>query len=507
MRKFLVFTLLILFVFSLTAGPTVRFGLLSEPHTLDPADQWEIENSIFALFLFDRLVELDFTSSRIKPSLAVSWKSYDGGKRWVFTLRKGVKFHDGTELTSWDVVFSFRRQMEKDFPYRFGKFEAFPELYPFLKRVRALGRYKVEFLLSRSFSPFLSTLALEQASVVSAKAIMKLREGFARNPVGTGPYRLVEWKKGKQLILEENPHYWRARPGISKLIFTFSPNHDELIFNLKNGKLDVVNIISLLQLPSIKRISWLKIEKKVTYGITFIALNLKKRPFSDRRVRRALNHLFNRRSINIVFKGLHRPAYTPIPPGMSYRVENPSAYRFDIKKARKLLAEAGYRKGFRIKVYLGPRESLLTRLMEIYSRNLAKVGIKLDIIKKDYRKMDELIKQGKYDMVISSWLADYPDPDSILYPLFSERVLKMGFANMAGLGNRELVRLVEEARFETSLSRRAWLYRKIQKLIEKEQPWIPLYYPVEAAIYNCKKIEKVVITPLGRIFLYGKGGQ
>ncbi len=483
----------------------VRFGVLTEPFNLDPADQWEAESSMYANLIFDRLVSLTPDGNEAIPALAISWKKVEAGKKWIFYLRKGVKFHDGKELKAEDVVFSFKRQMDENFPYRFGEFRAFREIFPFIEDVRAIDEYTVEFKLEKSFSPFLKTLALEQASIVSSSAVKKLKNAFLRFPVGTGPFRFVAWERGKRIVLEENKYYWGKKRNIERLEFIFSQSHSRLTNFLKSGKIDLINVISLLQLPSIKSVSWLKIAKKAIMGIVFIAINPDKPPFSNVKVRKALNHLFNKKVINVVYQEFHRPAYSPLPPGMKFRRENPENYKFDVKWASKLLGEAGYKDGFKIKFHILKGESLLAKLAEYYAANLRRVGVELKIVRVDSeRDLIKIVARGDYDLIVSGWIADYHDPDSIIYPLFSKRMLKTGFANFARLRNRRVFNLVEQARFEMNEKVRERLYQEIQSIIDREYPWIPLFYPAYAVIYNGNKIEGVRVNSMGRIYFEGK---
>ena len=148
---------------------------------------------------------------------------------------------------------------------------------------------------------------------------------------------------------------------------------------------------------------------------------------------------------------------------------------------------------------------MLVKLLEYYNVHLQKAGIELNIITVNSpQELDDVVKRGDYDMVLSGWIADYYDPDSIIYPLFSRRLLSSGFANFAQLRNSRVFRLVEQARFEMNEKIRERLYGEIQSIIDREYPWIPLFYPAYAVVYNSNKVRGVRIDLMGRVHFEGE---
>ncbi len=201
----------------LAGARVLRSGSPREPGGIDPAQAWDDTSAFYVNNIFDTLVRFDPQSSKIVPSLAVSWETGRDGKTWTFQLRRGVRFHDGSSLDADAVVFTFFRQMDPANPNRQHDFPLFADIFAFLKTVRKLDADRVEFILSEPFFPFLAALTVECAAIVPPSAVKKAGMDFAHQPVGTGPFKLSSWQRNKRLVLTANKELLAGAAGYRRI--------------------------------------------------------------------------------------------------------------------------------------------------------------------------------------------------------------------------------------------------------------------------------------------------
>lgn len=481
----------------------IRSGDRNEPETMDPAESWENISSFYIMNIFDRLVEIDPDTLKIKPSLSTGWESNKTGTVWIFRLRKGVKFHDGSEFNADAVVFSFRRQMENKFKY--GEFVLFKLVFPFLKSVTKTGEYEVKFELSVPFFPFPSTLSVDCASIISPKAIKEKKDRFRESPVGSGPFCFSEWKKGKRITLTANKEYWRGKPVVDKYISFIEPKVDKLFEMFRKQKIEILTAFSLSKMVVFKGYSWVGYSYSPSLSTNYVAFNMKNRYLKRLRVRQAINYMWNRDILKLVYQNHVEPLCSLFPKGMQGYDCDLDNYPASIEKARKLLKKEGLEKGFELTFLLCRTDDLYLHLVNIFSRNLKKGGVKLkvDIVTREV--YSDRISKGDFDMTISSWIADYPDPFSIINPLFSEKIQNEGFANFStGDGNDDIKEMIVQARRIKNPGERDKYYIKLNNLVVERALFIPLYQDINLVLYN-KKIGKLKLDRFGKIYIYNIG--
>ena len=279
----------------------IRSGNWEGPVTMDPAEAWENTSTFYIINIFDRLVDIDPDTLKIKPSLAIGWESNKEGTVWKFRLRKGVKFHDGSEFNADAVVFTFRRQLENK--YKYGEFVLFKEIFPLLESVSKTGKYEVKFVLNAPFFPFPTTLSVDCASIISPKAMKEKKEKFKEAPVGTGPYRFAKWKKGKKITLDANREYWKGKPETDKFISIIEPKTDKLFEMFRKQEIDILPNFSLSKIVVFKGYSWVGYAYSNSLSTSFIAFNMNNRYLKKLRVRQALNYLWNKDILNFRKRG------------------------------------------------------------------------------------------------------------------------------------------------------------------------------------------------------------
>jgi len=478
--------LILIFLTSTFLFPSViYYGTVGGPSELDPAKQWDSLSSQVVYQIYDRLVELDPDTYKILPSLAVSWQHSKDGLHWYFDLRKGVKFQDGTEFTSEAVVLSFKRQLNRFLPAK--------NLFPAIKEVKPLGKYRVEFHLSEPFAPFLYSLTTTQASIISPAAI--LHGDPSKKPVGTGPYTLEQWNKKDTLILTKNPLYWKkAKDYPDKIVFIIGSS-DELYRLLFEGKLDIIDVISFSKLGGIKYSGTFKVHKKKILAFSYLAFNPETRWGKNLYVRKAIYSLWNPNWIKRVFADFNQPTTRILPP---YWTKGETIHHeFSLEKAKKIISSARLKDKVKlILIYL--KYPLFSRTLKAFSSSAKKAGIKIELKPLEPVEYEKAIKSGAYDIAETGWILDYFVPDNLFYSLISKEVMEDGTPNIFPFNDKTLEKLILTARRIYDEEERFKLYEKAEKRILSYAYIIPLYWNVLALVYN-KRVSNLKVDPTGII--------
>jgi len=502
MLIFLVIPLVTLFVgLGAASQKTITWGSLSEPETLDPGQAWDNVSVFFTSNLFDTLVVLDPKTLEITPSLAVSWETKNNGIDWEFKLRKGVRFHDGSEFNADAVVFSFQRQMDKNFPYRYYDFPLFDEIFKNIVSVESVGTHTVVFHLNQPFHPFLSTLTASPAAIVSPTAVKKHKKAFARNPVGTGPFTFTLWEESKQIALEANHLYWKGKPRFDHFVYVVTDKHDKLHRLFREQKLDVIDSISISRATGLKNVRWATVRHIPVLSVTYIAINLKNRYLKNIDIRRALRSAWDPRILRYVFQGFVTPLDSIIPKGMPGHKTTSTRSRFNLTKARGWLEKAKVNEPIKLKFLLSGDSDLSRQLVSLYTKNLKRLGIELKTVYLPLEEYEKQIAKGDFDLTINGWTADFPDPCSIISPLFNAQLMEKGFPNLSQYQNASMKAQIDSLAKEMDRSKRTQKVSDIIHQIDALSLCIPIYQDTAIVIYNNKKIKSISVTPTDTILL------
>ncbi|HEY1585226.1 MAG TPA: ABC transporter substrate-binding protein, partial [Polyangia bacterium] len=283
---------------------TVLVGRGADAIALDPARITDSDSSEVTEQIFEHLVRYKQDSPEIEPSLAESWESPDG-RVWTFHLRKNVRFHDGTPFDADAVVFSFDRQRDPHHPYHQEDFTYWENNFRNIQQIEAVDPYTVRITIERSFAPFLSNLATFPVSIVSPAAVRKWGPEFARHPVGTGPFRFVEWSPGERIMLAANPNYWGGAPKIQHLVFVNIRDPRQRLVALEGGAIDVAENLSPEDLQFVALHPELRLLHVAANNVGYLAMNTTHPPFDDVRVRRAVNYAINKTAlVKLIYQGL-----------------------------------------------------------------------------------------------------------------------------------------------------------------------------------------------------------
>ncbi|QTA84275.1 ABC transporter substrate-binding protein [Desulfonema magnum] len=462
-------------------GGEYRIPLSGDPLTLDPAFYTDIYSFNVAENLFDGLVQFS-KDLRVVPAIAKRWKISRDHRTYTFLLRKGVKFHNGREVTADDFIFSFTRILDPK--------TKSPVISLFLdirgakmfyegkaKTVAGLSAtdpYTLNIELERPFAPFLSILAMINAKVVPKEA---MGPDFATHPVGTGPFRFHSWEPAKNIILENNPAYFGGKPFLNRLYFRIYPNVEwEKIFSdFEKGLLDQSLIPShkyeLISNPDYK--NRYTVISKPGLNLVYIAMNSALKPFGDRRVRQAVSYAADTATIvSEITKRGSVPAKGVLPPGIAGFNPRFKGYSYDPRKARELLAEAGYPGGKGIpplEIWTVSKSESVKNEILAYQKYLADIGIQLiPKVATNWKEFIGLVNEKKVPIFYMAWYADYPDADNFLHVLFHSE----SKTNRMGYSDPETDKLLEQARKEMDYMTRVKLYQEIEKRVMQDAPII-----------------------------------
>jgi len=407
-------------------GRQYRFPLPTSPSTLDPARAANTSSITVIQQVFDGLIQFD-DNLNVIPAIARSWQVSRDGLRYRFYLRDDVRFHNGRKVEATDFVYSFTRILDPNvqsnaaglFSRILGT-KAFQEgKEPSLKGLRALSPHELEIHLAEPYPPFLTILAMKSAKVVPKEEVEKQASSFGQNPVGTGPFRLVEWHPDSKIVLRVNRDYFEGRPALDGITYLIYPGvqSDRMVKDFLEGKLESFTVYSARNRSLLKEKGY-RLLRKPTMSLLFYGVNCTRGPLRNPKVRMALNLALKRNAI-VSLRERHAMARGVIPPGMLGYNPDQKGYPFDPEKGRTLLAEAGYPEGKGIPLlhfWSASRSELAQKELGIAKENLEAVGISIEIhFETDWESFENVLKNREFDLFRFMILSDIPDPeDSVL---------------------------------------------------------------------------------------------
>ena len=467
--------------------------------------------------VYERLVQFAPGSTRIVPALAESWEVGEDGLTYTFNLRRGVKFHEtpwfkpSREFNADDVLWSFQRQHDQDHPWHalsprgFPYFEAmgFAEL---IERIEALDEHRVRFTLKHPEAPFLADLAMGFTSIYSAEYAGQLLAAktpgkLNSHPVGTGPFVFERYAKDAQVRFAGNPHYWGGKPPLDRLLLAITPDPNTRIQQLKAGACQVAVFPRPSDVPALRENKDLQVLELDSLLTAYVALNTRRPPLDDVRVRQAINLAFDRQAyLRAQYgEGNASLAAAPYPATLLGYDERLQPWPKDVERARKLMAEAGHEQGLKLSIWTrpgggstNPNPGIGAQMLQA---DLAAIGIQADIRVFEWGELIKRAKNGEHDLVFMGWAGDNGDPDNFLTPNLSCAAAESG-ENQAGWCHKEFDLLVREARRVADPDRRAALYREALAIFHDQAPWIALAHPRQFAVLR-KDVEGFVLSPLG----------
>ncbi|HXJ84327.1 MAG TPA: ABC transporter substrate-binding protein [Candidatus Methylomirabilis sp.] len=422
----------------------------------------------------------------IVPALAQFWKASRDGLTWTFTLRKGVKFHHGREVTAEDVVYSLTRLVDPR--VKSGSADLFSTIKGAqefregkakqISGLQALGPQTVQVSLTEALTPFVSILAVGHAKIVPKEVVEQQGEAFGAHPIGTGPFKLVSWEHGKEIVLAANPDYFDGPPKLARVVYRIFPGEafDAMYDAFQQGRLEDTPIPTqnYQKLVAASRYVYVK---RPMLSVRFYGFNTRVKPFDDRRVRQALIHAIDREAlVDQVHLGRYTLAQGILPPGTLAFNPKLTGYAYDPRAARELLAQAGYPGGRAfppIAIWSGTNNEKVLQEHAQIKKYLAAVGIQAEFhYETNWPTFSALLAQGKFPMFLYAWFADVPHPDNFLFKLFFSRSPR----NFTGYANRTVDELLLQAKAESDLPKQTELYRQAERLVVDDAPVMPFWH-------------------------------
>jgi peptide/nickel transport system substrate-binding protein len=485
---------------------TLVISQQADPTGLDPEAVLNNSSGFVMATIYDGLVNYKSGTVEVGPGLAESWEVSDDGMTYTFHLRQGVSFHDGTPFNAQTYVQGLDR-LKKEDPhsiYNTGPVESYIDFtYGAVDSYKAVDDKTVEFRLKHAFAPFLTSLAMVWNGVVSPAAAIKYGKDFRNNPVGTGPFVFKEWRHNDQVILEANKSYWGGQPKVDRLIFKINPDAQASLLALRQGDVHILADVNTQLVPAIRANSDLTLMTQPGLAISGMGMPCDTAPFTDKRVRQALNYAIDRDAINkSLFKGLAVPMTAPLPEAQWGFDPSLKGYPYDPDKARSLLAAAGLQNGFKSELLTynsargyNPAGPELAVAIQGYLR---KIGVQVSVQKAEMGSYLSQIRSGKYGgMFLVGWTGDNGDPDNFLYELFSSDNIPVG--DTPRYRNPDVDTALRQAQQEPNHDKRVALYQQAQKIILDDAPWV-FINSVEQVRAASKRVQGYVLNPTQMFF-------
>lgn len=458
------------------------FGRGGDSVSLDPAIVTDGESFKVTENIFETLLNFGEQDTTINPGLAHDWEVSEDGLEYTFHLQEGVKFHDGTDFNAEAVVKNVERWKggaEEQFYYFNSMFKA--EGKDIIASVEATDDLTVVFTLSRPQAPFLKNIAMSPFAIASPTAFEAAGESFGDNPVGTGPFTFVEWKRNDSITVAKNEEYWQeGLPKLDTIIFRAIPDNSARLNALMTGEIDLADGVNPSDAQTVESNADLQLIERPSMNIGYLGLTNTRPPFDNKLVRQAVNYAIDKQAIvDAFFQGRAEVAVNPMPSSISGYNEEIAGYEYNPEKAKELLAEAGY-DGGEIELWAMPVPRPYMpdgqKVAEAIQKNLSDVGIPSKIVQFEWATYLEKAKNGEADAFLLGWTGDNGDADNFIYTLLDKDTI--GSNNYAHYSNDEVHELLIAAQSETDEEVRSELYKQAQVIIHEDAPWVPLAHSI-----------------------------
>jgi peptide/nickel transport system substrate-binding protein len=457
-------------------GGTLKTAIGNENLTLDPLTSGYVSERQLYYNMYDSLVAID-TSLKIIPNLAESWDTPDP-TTYIFHLRQGVKFHDGTDFNADAVKFNLDRYLNDKTSRRAGEIS-------FIQSTDVVDPYTVKVTLKQPFSPFLANLVDRAGMMLSPKAIQAGGQDFSRKPVGagTGAFRFVEWVQNDHMTMDRNPNYWKKDasgnqlPYLDKIIWHPITDSTVLLANLKTGDIDASYYVAPKDVAGLKGSTDVILEMAPGLSFDAFEFNTQKEPFNKKELRQAVAEAIDRDQISkTVYFGTELVGYGPLPPSSWAYDASLKPYSASVDKAKQYMAAGGMPNGFTFEYKLASGSPVGQQLLQLVKDQVAKAGITLNITQLDSTVVSTDAQNGNFQATGYGWSGRI-DPDGNIYNFLHTG----GGLSDTKYSNPQVDDLLDKARATSDQAQRKGFYQQAVKMLADDAPmawwgFAPSYY-------------------------------
>jgi len=443
------------------------------PRSMDPGNQTATFTATVLDPMYEGLLKMS-SELKLEPALATSWSSDASGLIWTFKLRSGVTFHDGTPFKADAVVANFARHLDVK-----RGLAASGRLRTFIDSVTKVDDATVVFKLKKPYPALLNLLTTGACLMVSPTADKS--GSLDSKAVGTGPYKMVQYKTGEYVLEEKYPGYWGKSAGPEDIKWTWSAESSVMNMALQAGEADVINPVPPQFAKQLQNNPKFKLHESPGASVFWVALNTQLKPLDDVRVRQALNFATDRDGlVRAIMSGFATPANSPLAPVTPGYDKTLNPYPLNVEKAKALLKEAGYPNGFSMSIAVQGADA---RIGQVLQSMWAKIGVKLDVRQMEsgvWTKAAFADQAGKKadgtGAILASWSSGVNGADLQLRPLYYSGSFAPGGANLGFFSDAKLDNLLDTAASTLDVNARNQLYVQAQQEINLQAPQVLLYY-------------------------------
>ena len=460
------------------AGKVIRFGVNRAAENLDPVTQ-DANPDIWAFTqIYQQLVRVNVKGDGFEPDLAEKWSTSADGRTSTFFLRKNAKFSNGDPVKASDAIFSLKRARDTKGPWKWA-LEA-------VEDIRAKDDYTVVISLKEPWAPFLADISLFSNSIMPEKVFKDAKdEDFANKPVGSGPFMLVDWKKGEELVMKANPHYYeKGFPKSQELRLKYIPDDNARIIALQSGDVDGIDYPPFSRMEELRKDPKLEAQLNPSTAVAHLSLNIREAPLSNVKFRQALAYATDRAAISkAVCFGSCTPATTFLPMTTPFFNKASKGNAYDLTKAKQLLKESGVATPVTLKVMYRSGDAVQQPTAVVLKETWGKLGVNLELEPLDRATETQRYRANQFQIRITGWTNDIPDPSQLAS-------YALGFTESqsyhSGYQSAEMDGLLAKGLREVNLEKRRQVYYEIQELALRDSPLIILYYAPYTIAINKK---------------------